>query len=69
MPNLINLIFNNISKKRTINFLDSIKDIVTEHNPSWLQTTNRAYRILTIGGSVSAKLIKLLKQPKSKKIC
>ena len=39
-----------------INFDDTIKENMKEHNPSWSQIPDQSYRILRIGGSGSRKI-------------
>ena len=39
-----------------INFDDTIKENMKEHNPSWSQIPDQSYRILIIGGSGSRKI-------------
>ena len=43
-----------------INFDDTTREDIKEHNPNWLQILHHPYRILIIGGSGSRKTNALL---------
>ena len=56
-----------------INFDDTIKEEIREHNPNWPEIPDYSYRILVIGDSWSTKLNSLFslinQQPDINKIC
>ena len=56
-----------------INFDDTIKEEIREHNPNWPEIPDYSYRILVIGDSWSIKLNSLFslinQQPDINKIC
>ena len=56
-----------------INFDDTIKEELREHNPNWPEIPDYSYRILVIGDSWSTKLNSLFslinQQPDINKIC